>query len=121
MKKLFGRTDLIIIISVLALSLLLFIPSLLGNNSLVAQIIVDGEVTEEIDLDKIEKTYTLSPKDGTVIAVEKGRIRFSDACCKDELCIASGWLSAKGQTAACLPERVVIAVKGTDKTDMMTY
>ena len=39
-----------------------------GNNRLVAQIIVDGEVTEEIDLDKIEKAYTLSPKDGTVIA-----------------------------------------------------
>lgn len=121
MKKLFGRTDLIIIISVLALSLLLFVPSLFGNNRLVAQIIVDGELAEEIDLDKVDKAYTLSPKDGTVITVENGRIRFSDACCKDELCIGSGWLSAKGQTAACLPERVVVTIKGTDKTDMMTY
>lgn len=121
MKKLFGRTDLIIVISVLAVSLLLFIPSLFKNDSLTAQIIVDGEVTEEINLDSVEKDYTFSPKDGTEITVKNGEIGFSSACCKDKLCIKSGWLSAKGQTAACLPERVVVTIKGTDKTDMITY
>ena len=121
MKKLFGKTDFLIVISVLALSLLLLIPSFSDNSRLTAQIIVDGEVTEEIDLDAVSDAYTFSPKDGTAVTVEKGRIRFSDACCEDELCIGSGWLSAKGQTAACLPERIVIAISGTDKTDMMTY
>lgn len=121
MKKLFNRADLIIIVSVLILSLLLFIPNLFNDSTLTARIYVDGEITEEIDLASVEKSYTLTPLSGVEITVDKGKICFSDACCKDELCIKSGWLSKKGQTAACLPERVVIAIEGTDKTDMMTY
>ncbi len=121
MKKLFGKTDILIIISVLVLSLLLFIPNLFNNNDLIATVYVDGETVEEIDLGKVGTAYTFSPKDGTEITVEKDRICFSSACCKDELCLESGWLNKKGQTAACLPERVVISIKGTDKTDMMTY
>lgn len=121
MKKLFMRADFIVILTVIILSILLFIPNLLNDSTLTAQIYVDGEVVEEINLQEVEKSYTLTPKDGTKITVEKGKICFSDAHCKDELCIKSGWLSKKGQTAACLPERVVVSIKGTDKTDMMTY
>ncbi|MBR6531021.1 MAG: NusG domain II-containing protein [Clostridia bacterium] len=121
MKKLFGRADILVIISVLALSLLLFIPNLLNNDDLTAQIYVDGELIEEICLKSVEDDYTFSPKNGTEIAVKKGQICFNGACCRDELCIRSGWLSKKGQTSACLPERVVITIKGTDRTDMMTY
>ncbi|MBR3835841.1 MAG: NusG domain II-containing protein [Clostridia bacterium] len=121
MKKLFGKADIFIIISVLVLSLLLFIPGIFNNNNLIATVYSDGEIIEEINLNEVEVPRTFSPKDGTEITVEKDRIRFSAACCKDELCIGSGWLSKKGQTAACLPERIVITIKGTDKTDMMTY
>lgn len=121
MKKLFGRTDLIIIICVLILSLLLFVPNLLNNDTLTAQIYIDGEIAEEIDLGNVSDSYTLTPADGVEITVEKNKIRFSYAECKDKLCVKSGWLSKKGQTAACLPKKVVIAIKGTDKTDMMTY
>ena len=121
MRKLFGRADFLIIAAVLLLSFLLFIPNLFKDQSLVAQVYVDGEVVQEINLDDVSKDYTFSPKEGTVISVKKGAICFCDATCKDELCINSGWLSSKGQTAACLPEKVVITIKGTDKTDMMTY
>lgn len=121
MRKLFRRADILIIIGVLILSFLLFMPNLFKNDRLVAQVYVDGEQVKEIDLENVEKGYTFSPKEGTVISVKKGAICFYDAICADEICIGSGWLTSKGQTAACLPERVVIAIKGTDKTDMMTY
>lgn len=121
MRKLFRRADILIIIAVSALSFLLFIPNLFDNDSLVAQIYVEGESVREINLDEVTEAYTLSPKKGTVISVKNGAICFSDASCKDEICIDSGWLTSKGQTAACLPEKIVITIKGTDKTDMMTY
>ncbi len=121
MRKLFRRADILIILGVLVLSFLLFIPNLLKNDRLVAQVYVDGEQVKEIDLDVVDETYTFSLKEGTVISVKKGAICFSNATCRDEICINSGWLTSKGQTAACLPERVVITIKGTDKTDMMTY
>lgn len=121
MRKLFRRADILIIIAVSALSFLLFIPNLFDNDSLVAQIYVEGESIREINLDEVTEAYTFSPEEGTVISVKKGAICFSDASCKDEICIDSGWLTSKGQTAACLPEKIVITIKGADKTDMMTY
>ncbi len=121
MKKLFKRADIIVISAILLLSLLLYLPNALNNDSLTAVIYADGEIAEEIDLSKVNEAYTFSPKSGTVIAVETGKIRFAEARCKDELCISSGWLTQKGQTAACLPEKIVITIKGADKTDMLTY
>lgn len=121
MRKLFNRIDVFIIVAVLLSSFLLFLPGLFSNNDLVAQIYVDGEVTEEINLNEVLEPYTFSPKEGTVISVKNGTIHFSEAVCRDKLCINSGELSSKGQTAACLPERIVITIKGADKTDMITY
>ena len=121
MRKLFRRTDTLIIAGVLLLSFLLFLPNLFNNNELIAQIYVDGKKTEEIILNDVVEEYTFSPKKNTTILVKNGAICFSEAVCKDKLCINSGWLSSKGQTAACLPEKVVITIKGVDKTDMLTY
>ena len=121
MRKLFRRTDFLIIAGVLLLSFLLFLPNLFKNDELIAQVYVDGEKTEEINLNSVQENYTFSPKDNVVISVRNGAICFLSSDCKDELCVSSGWLSSKGQTAACLPQRVAITIKGTDKTDMITY
>lgn len=121
MRKLFGRTDIIIIAGVFLLSFLLFLPNLFKNDELIAQVYVDGELTEEIELSDIKESYSFSPKDDVTVSVKNGAICFSSSPCKDELCVNSGWLNSKGQTAACLPQRIVITIKGTDKTDMITY
>lgn len=120
--KLFKKTDLIVVAVVLLIALALFIPSLFKNDRLTAEIFADGKIIETIELDEVGKAYKLTPKDGTEIEVDKGRIRFCSACCKDELCIKSGWLDKNGQTAACLPERIVISIRcGADAPDMLTY
>ena len=121
MKKLFMRKDLAVIVAVLLLSALLFIPNLFGNDKLIAEVYLEGKNIETIDLDSVTESYTLSPTDSTQITVKNGAICFSGADCHDELCIKSGWLTAKGQTAACLPEKIVIVIKGNSEIDMMTY
>lgn len=121
MRKLFRRTDITVIAVALILSFLLFIPGLFNDDNLIAQIYVEGKEIVEINLNDVSEAYTFSPKSGTVISVKKGAICFCEASCKDEICIESGWLTSKGHTAACLPERIVITIKGADKTDMMTY
>lgn len=121
MKKLFKTKDIIVIVAVLLLSALLFLPNLFGNNKLIAEIYLNGEIIKTIDLNSVEDSYTLSPTDKTRITVKKGAICFSEAECRDKLCVNSGWLTAKGQTAACLPEKTVIVIKGNSEIDMMTY
>lgn len=121
MRKLFTRSDIIIIVGILLLSFLLFVPNLLKNDELIAQVYVDGKLAEEINLSEVKEDYSFSPKKDVTVSVKKGAISFSSSPCKDELCVNSGWLSSKGQTAACLPQKVVLTIKGTDKTDMITY
>lgn len=121
MKKLFMRKDIAVIVAVLLLSALLFIPNLFGNDKLIAEVYLEGEIIETIDLDSVTESYTISPTRSTEITVKKGAICFSEAECHDELCIKSGWLTSKGQTAACLPEKIVITIKGNSEIDMMTY
>ena len=121
MKKLFRRADVIVIVCVLLISFLLFVPNFFNKDELIAQIYVDGEIADEINLDKVENEYTVSPKEDIEIRIANGEIGFTHAPCRDKLCIRSGTLTSKGQTAACLPEKVVVIIKGADKTDMITY
>ncbi len=120
--KLFRKSDLIIIAAVAVIALALFIPGLAAKESLTATVYVDGKITETIVLDSVDEAYTFSPKEGTEVRVEQGRICFSSAVCRDKLCVNSGWLTKNGQTAACLPERIVISISGSkDSPDMLTY
>lgn len=121
-RKLFRKNDLIVIAAVLLLAAILLIPSLFKKGKLVATVYVDGEIVEKIDLSSVADGYTFSPKDGTEIQVENGKIRFASAVCRDKLCVNSGWLTKNGQTAACLPERIVISVSGSESSpDALTY
>ena len=122
--KLFKRTDIIIILIVLLAAALIAIPKFLVSDKLTAEIYVGGKLEETIDLSAVEKEYTISPNSDpkVEITVGNGEIYFSKADCKDKLCIKSGKLTSGGETAACLPARVVISVKSNkNKTDIMTY
>lgn len=120
--KLFKRNDILIISAVLLLALLFAIPKLSTSDSLTASIYVGGELERTIDLSSVTQEYTLSPVEGIEITVNKGEIYFSHAECKDKLCVKSGKLDGAGQTAACLPSRVVISVSsGKNKNDVITY
>lgn len=122
--KLFKRTDLIIILAVLLASAMISIPKFLGSDRLTAEIYVDGRLEETIELSEVESEYTVTPdtEPRVEITVNKGEIYFSHAECKDKLCVKSGRLTSGGETAACLPARVVISVKSNkNKTDIMTY
>lgn len=122
--KLFKRTDLIIILAVLLLAAMISIPKFLGSDRLTAEIYVDGKLEETLDLSEVESEYTVTPdtEPRVEITVNKGEIYFSHAECKDKLCVKSGRLTSGGETAACLPARVVISVKSNkNKTDIMTY
>ena len=122
--KLFKRTDLIIILVVLLSAAAISIPRFLNSDKLTAEVYVDGRLEETIDLSAVEKEYKLVPntEPKIEITVAKSEIYFSHAECKDKLCIKSGKLTSGGETAACLPARVVISIKSNkNKTDIMTY
>lgn len=46
------------------------------------------------------------------IQVEGKTVRFSASSCPDQVCVRTGTLTRAGQTAVCLPNRVIVRLSG---------
>ncbi|MBP9989293.1 MAG: NusG domain II-containing protein [Ruminococcus sp.] len=123
--KLLKRNDIILAAVIFAICIVLFlIPKISDKSKNIATVTVGGKTAYTIDLSDVEnkKDIKIKSNPDIIISYDKSGIWFSKADCKDKLCVKSGKLTSNGQTAACLPARVVISISGkkTD-TDMLTY
>ncbi len=60
----------------------------------------------------------------SIIEISQGKARFIHSSCRNQFCVFHGWLSTPGDTTACLPNRISIAVKsnsgnGTEPFDAL--
>jgi hypothetical protein len=90
-----------------------------------AEISVDGRVDVVATLDE-DGTYTPAGRPAVQIAVRDGAAGFVHSDCPDKICVHSGFLSIPGQSAVCLPNRVVLRVavrRGPERAavDSVTY
>lgn len=110
------KGDIVLIISLCFLVLLSFLPSFSGGNEkLTAEVYYEGELI---------KTVYLSECNGEEFAAgsctllfEKDGVAFIHSECPDKLCVKRGKLKRKGDTMACVPERVVVVIKGEKNED----
>lgn len=120
MKKLIRPLDIILIAVVLlgAVGFQLYTKN--TTTGATAVIYIDGEVYKSIELEKVEESYELalpcSPF--ATLCVEKGGISFKNAECPDKLCVGTGKLTDRGDTAACLPAGVVITIENGEETEI---
>ena len=81
----------------------------------VARITRDGEVLDEIELDRVGRSYSFVLEDergSNTISVERGRIRVSQADCPDQVCVDQGWIADGTVPIVCLPHKLVIEIVG---------
>ncbi|WP_434291605.1 NusG domain II-containing protein [Clostridium botulinum] len=130
MKK--GDKIVIYIVSVLlVLSVIsiIFFKFFVKSENAIAVIKQNGKVIEKVDLSKVKEKRQLKinyndkdHKGYNVIEIDKGSIRFIDADCPDKVCIKSGVLKKPGETAACLPHKLIITIEKNDKeVDEVSY
>ncbi|MCR4925833.1 MAG: NusG domain II-containing protein [Clostridiales bacterium] len=122
-EKFLKKGDIIIALIVVVLALVMLLPRYINkSDNPVAVITKNGEEIYCIELNKVEQGYDINIE-SVVIRVEKGKIFFSDSDCKDKICVKSGKLSHIGDTSACLPNKVVITIKGVGSSgvDAITY
>jgi hypothetical protein len=50
----------------------------------------------------------------SIIEISHGRARFETSPCSGKLCIHAGWLARAGDTAACVPNGVIVSLAGRD-------
>lgn len=120
----------IILVAIILVAVLLgtagfnFLKKSDAGNKNIAVIRKDNRIIRKIDLDKVKESerITVGGSYRDTILVEKGRIRFEEADCPDQVCVKTGWLSKKGDMAVCLPNRTIIKIEGeTDEVDGTTY
>ncbi len=125
MKKLIRPLDIILIAVLLLGGIGLSLYSKHTTKSATATIYIDGEIYKNIVLEKIEKSYelTLPCSPEATLLVEKGCISFIQANCNDKLCVGSGKLKHRGDTAACLPAKAVVTIEngGEKEIDALVY
>lgn len=85
----------------------------------------DGTLYQQFRLDgSVYKTISLDGKVTEVtIEIDGTQMRFTDSQCTDHTCERTGWISRVGQTAVCLPNRVMLKITGNttdaDAVDVM--
>ncbi|ENK1244276.1 NusG domain II-containing protein [Clostridium botulinum] len=115
----------------LALSILsiIFFKFFVKSENAVAVIKQNGKIIKKIDLSKVKEKEQFKinydgngHKDYNVIEVDKGSIKFIDANCPDKICVKSGTLKKPGETAACLPHKLIITIeKNNNEVDAVSY
>lgn len=121
LKKFFGRntikrSDVFVIFLTLLLifsTFLAFRPK--SEEGRVAVITVDGKTEMQMDLNlQDDCIFTLETNPVVTLQVKDGKIRFTDSKCPDSTCEKAGFLSKVGDTAACVPAKAVVTVKGNN-------
>ena len=108
-RKFFKKADALVLLAAIALcAALALIP---GKSGAFADIILDGETVKTVSLAE-DAEFSLDLVPGVIIEVKGGAIRVSASDCPDKTCVRTGFISRFGQSAVCLPNKLVIKISG---------
>jgi hypothetical protein len=111
-RKFVSKGELFVIALVLAAALFFyFILAKPSSDEVYAIISVVNYPDMRVALDE-NREFALPQNPRVIFRIENGAISFAASDCPDFICIRSGWLSRPGQSAACLPNRVLLTVHG---------
>ncbi len=103
------RSFIIAFILIFCISIVCILSSLTHRKN-VAEIYLDGNLIETIDLVKVENPYEISLPHNTIL-VEHGDISVIFSDCPDKLCVNQGKISNSTLPIVCLPNKLIIQIK----------
>lgn len=110
----FRAKDIIVIGALLILALILYIGiKYTSREGSAAEILLNNSVIKTLDLSE-DTVYSPEAFPHVVFEVKEGAVRFRKSDCPDKICVNTGFISKEGQTAVCLPNRLVLRITGND-------
>jgi hypothetical protein len=110
--------DVIVVLAVVALSVFLITQSAAGagaGSRLEIRVTANGKEVLVRPLDEDSGELTVKGYQGeSHLEVVDGRVHMVDSACPDKLCVRAGWIRQPGESVVCLPNRIVIEIKGAD-------
>jgi hypothetical protein len=85
------------------------------------EVYVDNKLYRTISLNEKDKTEIFTVKNGkgtNTIKVQRGGVSIIDANCPDKVCVYDGFIDKPGQVLVCLPNKVVVEIKGQKKSEV---
>lgn len=89
-----------------------------SNQSKFISIQVDGKEVKKIIFDEeiIGKTIPINSEYGyNLIEIGDEEVRVIEADCPDKVDVRQGYISKIGETIVCLPNKMIVEIKGMDK------
>ena len=126
--KFFKKTDSFIVIGILCIGilLLLFVPRFMGKDSGKAEIYYKSKLVKTVELNTgKDETFSIPQNPHVVFHLySDGSIRFEESNCPDKICIKAGKLRRVGESAACLPNGIILKIvpskeRSDDDLDMV--
>ncbi len=111
----FKRGDFALSAALLVAAGLIALSFLGAERGSTGMILVGDEILHKIDLRSVDTPYTIDVEGSghrLAVRIERGRMRVLSADCPDQTCVHMGWLSRAGQSAVCLPARILLRVEG---------
>jgi len=114
------RNDLILAgaILVVAIAALIFLNLNKKEGSTVI-VRVDGKVYKEFPLE-VDATYEIEGANGgtNLLVIQDGHADIVDASCPDKVCVDQMQIDKNGETIVCLPNKIVIEIKGDTQSEI---
>lgn len=97
-------------VALLAAALFAVLALQSAGDTLCAEIWQDGELIERVALtEQTDRTIELAHN---TIVLRGETAQMLEADCRDQVCVRTGTLTRAGQTAVCLPNRIVLKLTG---------
>ncbi len=110
--KFFRKTDIIVIAAIVAAAAVIWLiySSTASGRTVRAEIYYYSELVETVELGMgQERSYKVPQNENVVLRTDnEGNIQFIESDCPDKICIKTGKIHLAGQSAACLPNGVVV-------------
>lgn len=94
------------------------------SDAVTAEISQDGKLLRKLMLKKgdLPREFTVEYRGRfNRIRTQDGKIAVVGADCPDKDCVKRGWLKKPGDSAVCLPNRLVIRITGQSEIDGVTW
>ena len=112
--KFFKKIDIIIItiITIVCILSLITYNFISRDKPAKAEIYYKSELIQTVELNTgVDKTFSIPQDENVVFHLYKdGSIRFGESDCPDKVCVNTGKLKTVGQTAACLPNEIILKI-----------
>ena len=108
--------DIFLLIIIIIVIIILFIVNNIVNREEIdiAEIYINNKLYKSISIDLDEDIIINNDNNYNHIKIHNGGVEMIESSCSDKICVKSGHIKKVSDRIVCMPNKVVIKIKGTD-------